>query len=349
MSFLAAAGKKTTDIRTFLKEVGGGSTIKYKPEKGVKHYVHIPYLNVPVQDEEGNEVIQKQVVAISGNVHEWHTPDGKYRAMVCLKDVVRKAEDGTLLNDGSCPLCERISDAWDIYRYRLEMEEKTCGKTGEDLKKHIDGIKKVFADERKMKEAKPYIYMLVVLYKTDSKDQPIMGANNLPEYELKIMKLSASRVEKLQQQVENSGDELAGSEMIFEYPNEDDPRLVVSQSTTAPVFPNARFITKYPGLAQAIANDVAKFTWEGIEKAFLEWSGMTTAEAKKVVDELFGKWDKYKRELAVNPNARYLEYEGANKAQQPPLIPGGDAGTKPLPGGIPDVNKIFGSGKPVSI
>ena len=41
MSFLAAAGKKTTDIRTFLKEVGGGSTIKYKPEKGVKHYVYI--------------------------------------------------------------------------------------------------------------------------------------------------------------------------------------------------------------------------------------------------------------------------------------------------------------------
>ena len=52
------------------------------------------------------------------------------------------------------------------------------------------------------------------------------------------MKLSRSRVEKIQQQVENAGSELPGSELTFEYSSKDDRRLQVAQSTVALVFPN---------------------------------------------------------------------------------------------------------------
>lgn len=353
MSFLNVAGRKVTDIREFLKEAGGNSSIRYKPERATKHYIYIPYINVPVKNEDGTETVQKQLIAITGYLHEVNQ-DGKYKVIICMKDVIRKSQDGTLLNDGSCPLCDRVNDAWEIYRYRIELEQKTCGKTGADLEKHMENIRKAFVDERKVKEPKPFVYLLVVQYKTDAKGQPQMGANNLPEYELKIMKMSASRVQKIQQQVENSGDEFPGCEIIIQYPDEEDARLVVSQSTTALVFPNARFVSKYPGLAEAIAVDVQKFTWDGLEKAFIEWQGMTTAEAKKITDELFAKWDEYKKELAVNPNAKYLEYTGAKASQQPPLIPGAVAGAteggaaKPLGEGIPDVNQLFG-GKPISI
>lgn len=373
-TFLASAGKKTTDIRGFLREAAGNNSIKYRPEKGVKHYLHIPCVQVPVQDENGNTVMQNQIVAITGSVHEWQSSDGKYKATICLKDVIRKSEDGTtFINDGSCPFCDKVGDAWDIYRYRHDTEEKTCGKVGEDLEKHLGNLKKTFADERKAKEARPYIYLLVVKYRTDAKGQPVIGQNGLPEYDLKVMKLSDSRVEKLQQQIENSGDVLPGCEIIFEYPNEDDARLIVSQSTTAPVFPNARFINKYTGLLAAIQSDVNKFSWEGIEKSFQEWQGMTSAEAEKTVTGLFEKWDEYKKELTVNPNAKYLEYLtspttknpalGAGQSTMPSMAPGIPGAAPVVPGAapvvpgatsisgnsIPDANSMFGAPQAPSV
>ena len=314
-SFLSAAGKKTTDIRGFLREASSsGNSIKYKAEAGKKHFVYIPYSLVPDTDDAGNEVMRKQLIAISGSVHDW-TEGDKYRAVVCLKDVVRSAEDGTPINDGSCPFCNRTSDAWEIYNYRIALEEATCGKTGNDLIKHIDSIKGKFADERKAKDARDFIYILIVKFRTDASNKPIIGSDGLPEYDLKVVKWSTNRSEKIQQQIENSGDEFAGTEMIFEYPNIDDIRQVVGQSTTSPVFPNSRFTNVYPDLLKKINADVNKFEWEGIDKAYPEWAGMSSAEAEKVTNDLFRDWDIYKLQLKTNPNAKYLEYVGATGAQ----------------------------------
>lgn len=365
-SFLQSAGRKATDIRTFLREAANGNSMKYKPAKGQKHYIYVPYKNVPtINTETGVETVNKELIAIKGSVHEWNGLDGKYKATICLKDVIRQSEDGqTLINDGNCPFCDTVGKAWDIYRHRFETEEALCGKTGDELKKHLDSVKKTFADERKSKEAKEYIYILVAVYRTDPMkgNAPILE-NGIPQFDLKVMKLSASRVEKLQQQMENAGADFIGNEMVFEYPNEDDARLIVSQSTTAPVFESKQFIRTYEGLKAAIDAAVSKFEWEGLEKSFPEWSGMTSMEANKVVNELFSAWDEYQAELAVNPQAKYLEYVGAKGTTNPaietgvntasipvatPNIPGvavteqAGASVSTIPSGVPDANELFG-------
>ena len=179
------------------------------------------------------------------------------------------------------------------------------------------------------------MYILVVKYRTNEQGKEVLGTDGLPEYELKIMKLSASRVEKIQQQIANSGSELPGSELIFEYPNVDDRRLQVSQSTTAPVFPNNQMVVKYPKSIDKINNDISKFDWEGIDKSFPEWAGMTSVEAKNITDNQFEKWDAYKKELTVNPNAKYLEYVVETPTQNPSLGGGSDIPSIPTIPTIP--------------
>lgn len=366
-SFLSTASKKVVDVRGFLRDAAGASSIKYVAEKGCRHLLYIPYETSTDVDENGNERTIKQLIAISGAVHEWQSPDGKYKATVCMKDVIRKADDDTILNDGTCPFCDRVSDGWDIYRYRKELEEANCKLTGEDRKKHLEKSTGTFADERKAKDARTYMYVLVVKYRQSADGSIVIGTDGLPEYDLKVMKLSQSRVDKIQQQVANAGSEMPGSELMFEYPNTDDRRLQISQSTTAVVFPNNMMTVKYPALVNKINEEVKKFEWEGIEKSFPEWNGMTSMEAKKITDALFEQWDKYKADLQLNPGARYMEYITSTPVTNPQLggnvmpgaaipgaaipgVPGVDGGvgmvapsgmTAPTVPPIPDVDQVF--------
>ena len=362
-SFLSTASKKVTDVRGFLREAAGGTSIKYVAEKGAKHLLYIPYVNVPEEDEHGTAIVKKQVIAISGEVHEWHSPDGKYKASVCMKDVIRQDEaTEILMNDGSCSICDRVSDAWDIYRYRRELEEAACKLSGEDRKKHLEKAFGTYADERKAKDARSYMYILVVKYRSDGTNI-VIGPDKLPEYDLKVMKLSNSRVEKIQQQIANAGADLPGSEIMFEYPATDDRRLQVSQSTTAPVFPNNMLTVRYPALLEKLTQDVGKFEWEGIEKSFPEWNGMSAIEAKNITDALFEKWDQYRQEVLINPSVKYMEYITNTPVTNPALnvtpsfsgptaaLPGfpgigaaigGEAPVIPGAPNIPDVNAVFG-------
>lgn len=335
-SFVKKAGKQIGDVKQFLREAAGGSSIKYSAEKGARHVLYFPFETVQEVDQTtGAEVTTKRLCAISGGIHEWTTSDGKFKATVCINGVVDKDEDGNIINDGSCPFCDRVSDAWAIYNWRKEKEEATCQLVGDSRKNHLEKAASTFKDELKAKAARVYMYILVVKFKIDDKGQPVMGSDNLPEYELKVMKLSASRVEKIQQQIINSGSELAGSELIFEYPNVDDRRLLVGQSTTTPVFPNNMITARYADVLNKINADVDKFDWDGIEKAFPEWAGMTSAQAKLTVDSMFDEWDKYQKELTTNPTAKYLEYVVESPTAVPSL--GGEAAgpvSGALPGGI---------------
>lgn len=345
MSFLKNASKSVTDVRGFLRDAASGSSIKYAAEKGAKHLVYIPYNLVNDVDEAGNIIgNHKEPIAISGAVHEWQTPDGKFKACVCLKDVIRKDDNGELLNDGTCPLCDRVADAWDIYNYRKDVEEANCKLTGEARKTHMEKTLGTFADERKAKAARMYMYLLIVKFRVDAMGNPVMGSDGLPEYDLKVMKLSNSRVEKIQQQLSNSGSELPGSELIFEYPATDDKRLQVSQSTTAPVFPNNMLTARYPALVEKINQDVSKFEFDEIEKSFPEWAGMTTVSAKAATDALFEKWDQYRLEVKANPGAKYLEYITTTPVSQPSL---GGLGAPVIPGAaVPGAPVIPGVAQP---
>lgn len=353
MSFVAIAGKKTTDIREFIREASNTGGIRYRPEKGKKHIIYIPYNEVAVvRDEEPVNI--KEIIAISGSVHEWEGLDGKYRNCICLKGVYQQDEAGNILNDGTCPICDRIGDAWDIYRYRYEHEVKKCEHLPDNEKeKYLDNVKKTLLIERKAKETRDYVYLLVVQFRTDGKNTIEMDEAGLPAYDLRVMKMSSARASAIEQQLDNAGAGFAGAEITFEYPNTDDPRLVVSQSTSAPVFPDHMLTRKFPKLLEAINEDVSKFSWEGIEKSFSEWNGMTNAVAGKLMNEMFSKWDEYKKELEINPDAKYLEYVGRKVDDRPALrgheldaldVDDNGVNTEPPKGvKIPDVNQVFGN------
>lgn len=317
-SFLSVAIKPCTDTRDFLREAAGGSSLKYSAEKLAKHQIFFPTKVAVITKEDGTQLQENQIIAIQAAVHDIY--DGKnYKPTVCLKDMVRKSEDGTtLLNDGTCPICDRISDAWDISNYRMDLEEKRCTMEGEDRNKYLKKSGQNFRDDRKAKEARYQMYILIVRFMTKD-GQPILGEDSLPTFKLQVMKMSKNRVEKMQQQLINSGCQFGGSEIIIEYPDEDDKKLLSSQSSTTPVFPDRRITTMYPAVLAKINEEVNKFEWDGIDKVFPEWAGMTCMEAKSIMDSAFAKWNKYQQELLVNPNAKYLEYATATPAAQPAI------------------------------
>ncbi len=336
MASFVQTGRRTKNIVEFLKGVANSeNSIKYKPERGKKHFVYVVGTPVTTTDENGNETTSYDAIALTADVHDWTDGDG-YKSTVCLHDIVRTAEDGTILNTGSCPICENIRKSWDIYKYRMAEAENNCSLTGEEREKFLESCKHQFVSERKAKEAKSYIYILVALFRTDNTGEPIIDkSTGLPEYELKVMKLSSVRAEKIQTQLENSGVDFVGSEIVFEYPDKDDIRLVVSQSTTAPVFSKRMITQRYPEVLNKINETASKFTWEGIEKSFPEWNGMTNAQADSLMEKYFSKWDNYIKELEVNPNAKYLEGTTSVAPSTPALETTKDTE------GVPDVNEIF--------
>ncbi len=256
---------------------------------------------------------------ISGKVHDWKTADDKFKTTICLDGIVRKDENGNILNDGTCPFCNRIDDGWSIYKYRKDLEEKTCALNGEEREKHMKEVSKEFGSERKAKESVAYMYILAVKFRTNNGQVVISQDDGLPEYDLKVMKWSNSRADKLQTALSNSGCDWFGAELIFSYPDVDNKMTIVSQSVMSPLYGDKTFISRYPKLEDKILADTNEFTWDGIESSFPEWRGMTTEEANLICKDLFEEWDKYKEELKVNPEAKYLEYVTGKTTTNPAL------------------------------
>lgn len=312
MSFLKAAAKKSTDIKSFLRESATGNGVKYTSEKGARHVLFIPFTETKTHTEEG-DIPTKETISIWQKVHEWNDAAGKYKACVCLDGIVVENENGDTVNDGTCPFCNRIENAWDIYKYRME-KAKESGLS----EKEIEDEKKVYLDERKIKEASVYNYMLVAKFRFDDKGNLMLGKDGLPEYDLKVMKQSTSKSEKIDKQLENSGISVAGAELVFDYPDKDDPRILGSQVVISPMFSQSpqSIIGKYPAVADKINAEASKWEWEGIEKSFPEWSGMSTVAAQALMNSTFKQFDAWKEAQLTDPNAQYLEYAGSTVTTQ---------------------------------
>lgn len=362
MGMFGQAKKPALDVRSFLKSAASASSLKYSAEAGKKHYILIPYQETNSVDDDGNiimengvPVVKRELFAYSAKVHEWTTSDNKFKSCICLKDIVRKDADGNMINNGECPFCDRVGDSWDIYRYRKELEENSCKLTGENREKHLETVLASYRNELKCRSAKDYIYILVAQFKYEN-NRLVLGSDNMPEYEIKVMRMSSSRIQKIEEQLSNSNIEFAGSELLFAYPNNDDKRLVVSQSTVAPVF-KGTVMENYPTLKEKIFEECNKFDWDNsIEKAFPEWEGMSSAAASATVDSMFVQWDGYKKALE-NPEtagtAKYLEYviqspatnpslEGVNAAPEIPMNQPQMAGGIPMPS-IPNMGAPVGA------
>lgn len=303
-SFLVKNAKRVT-VASFLKEASGDNSIKYRYEAGKKHHLYFPFITAMVDDGAGNMVEERSIIASQLSVHTY--PKGEWTSYApCMEGIVYKDENGTLVNDGRCPFCDRVNDAWKIVNYRTELEKVSCGLVGDALEKRLQDVKKGYAEEMKSQKAIPYLYAVVVLFETNDAGDPILN-NGVPVYELKVMRLGASRLKKFTDIFGANKLALEGGEMIIGYTNDSDARLVVSQASISPVV-NGKFVDAYPGLIDKINDDVAKFSWEGIDKAFIEWSDMSTAQAEAIMNEAFEAWDRYVEESKTNPNAKYLEY-----------------------------------------
>lgn len=330
-SFMACARKKVTDIKAFVKEASGANGLKYKAERNAKHLLYIP---VKMEEADGKEIAT--INAQMAKVHEGNDANQKYYSFMCLDGIYREDTQGdqtVVLNDGTCPYCEAVQDAWEIYNLRMELA-KAQGKT----EKELEEAKKIALDERKVKEANDYMYLVVCQIKLKTGTEPEINATTgLPEYELKVMRMSKSKAEKLMNGAEDSGLEFAGSELIYNYPDTEDPRLLSGQATSSFLVPGTKksVISQYPELKKAMDEACEKFEWDSIAKVFPEWKGTTTKEAKIFVETQFKQFNQYKLELQSNPNAQYLEYVAAPATNKPELGNSANADTDP--------NAVFGN------
>ena len=317
-SFLNAAKRPMVDITSFLKENSGGS-LKYAAVANEVHKLYFPYQDI--QTETG---VVKGPIALQANVHDIHVTPDKFESCVCLSGVTRTGDTGEVINDGSCPFCDRYSDSWAIKDYREKLALEGCTKTGKDLEDYKKSLSSQYGSEIKVSKAKPKAYVLVAKFNCDSQGNPQIE-NGLPAYELKVMALTARRLEDFNSMFTTSGLTLAGGELSIKYPNLKDARQIVGQSVPMPAFGAASVTNSYPAIIEKIQADVANFKWEGLESSFPEWKGMTTEQAKIKCNSMFSAWDSYTKELTTNPNARYLEY-GNGSGNNPALTMNTNAG-----------------------
>lgn len=306
-SFLNAAKRPMLDVTSFLKANSGGS-LKYSGVANEVHKLYFPYQEV--QTEAG---VARGPVALQAWVHDFHPTPDKFESCVCLSGVTRQNPNGEILNDGTCPFCERYNDAWSIKAYREKIALEGCTKTGKDLEDYKKSLSSQYGSEIKVSKAKPKAYVLVAKFNCDAQGMPQME-NGLPTYELKVMALTTRRLEDYNSMFVSSGLSLAGGELSIKYPNLKDPRQIVGQSVAIPAFGQASITTQYPAVVQKIQAEVANFNWEGLDASFPEWKGMSTDQAKIKCNSMFHAWDAYVKESATNPQARYLEYDNTATA-----------------------------------
>ena len=316
-------------LASFLKDAASlGSGIKYRAEKNAQHRLYIVPLTMT--DEEGNSVVG--INAEAHNIHEWKVGD-KFFSAECTKD-----------RTGTCPFCDRVNDAWSIYKMRIEnvtaalkaqglddgqIQWKIKGEQDKDKRKQANaykGLSAVFLDELKMKAVKPYLYMLVAQYELDAAGNPVCE-KGVPKYSIKIMKLPETRVQKLLDIFATSGGHIEGNEITIQYGNYDESASLVGQSTIAAVFPDYTYIKQFPGLKEKIEEEAAKFDMTSLDKSFEELKEFEPDAAKSLADTGFAAWDRYIAEKAVNPNALYLEYNDNPAAGAPQIGQAPTAGT----------------------
>ena len=341
MNAFLQLGNRVGSIKQFVEASDNGNGLRYRGDVGVSHLVYFPYKKVK-NDDDGT--VTKELIALQAGVHDWTTTDGKYHATICTNGKVLKDKDGTVLFDGTCPFCNRVSDAWEIYKYRMKYEEETCGLTGDALAIHLrgtedkkkQGISTEFNRERKVKEAKSFMYVLVALIETDNNLNPVIGQDGVPAYSLKVMRLSEGQVEKLTQALKATGDEsLCGMEFVFAYPAIDsgdrNTQLMqaMQQRTVNVRGEKAMVSVKFPEFANHVNEDARTFEWDGLERAFPEFTEISASSLKKTVEDMFTEWDKYAIEKKEADEKRkngeqveeplYLEYAKSNTARNPAL------------------------------
>ena len=353
MSFLKnAISRGSKELAAFVIEAEKGNSIRYSCKANTTDTIIFPY---SVTDVEGVPV--RQLYNITAYIHHGISVDGKYKPYMCMEDIIEKDDEGHVIHDGTCPYCDAVNKAWDVANTRIQQEvEKLTLKQGtEEYDEKVKEIKRNCYNAMKIKERTATIYQLIAVIDHNKNGEiTINEVTKLPSFQLKIWKMSASLAEKLNKALTNSGINIEGSVVKIAYPDTKDTRVITSQATFSPQFEGspACITSKYPGLMDAINKAAAEFKFDTIDRDFVEFKDVSTADAKVSMQLLFEKYDKYLEEKKTNPNAKYLEDDTAKTA--PSLAAAQDevdmGGMDSIDGfEDADPNKMFGTGVKIDI
>ena len=300
--------KKTVgNVAEFIdKAEAAPKKLRYTSESGATHMIYIPTKKT-TEIIDGVEKEVEGIVAISVPIHNVTTIDGHYRGTYCNNHSTDENNKEVI-----CPYCANIPKAWDEVNYLIEREKETCGITNEaEREKHMETKRKEILRKLKLSRPTTNVYMLVAQYELDKKGKPVLDdETKLPVFEMKVMRISMSRLKSLQTTAEMVGyEDIGGVEFKFKY---DTAEARFRKCNDAAMAAEASLVVKYAGLLDAINKEVDKFDMNELPNAFSELRDVPEEEKQKIIDDLFASWDKYLLESAKDPNAVYLESKSAN-------------------------------------
>ncbi len=343
VNLLALKSKKVADVATFIKENASANKLKYSSEANVTHRMFFPLH----QDEEGNMV--PFVMAV--DIHSWGTGTS-YAACICTKGI---KIDGTSF-DGSCPVCDRVADAKAIGAYVKAEKEAACTLVGEARKKFIEDLdKQIWKDSKVSYPALKYYVALVKLNCAKEGKALVDGSND--KFSIHIAAWTKSTMNKFIDALTMQDDEpqIGGREFKIKYGDYSDVMTRVGQAQVSVVDTKKALVQEDNDLYKEIMAAMENFDFEhSIELCRSEVKEQTPADIKVSMNSLFREWDTYKAALAVNPDAKYLEYSqagtptptaGTTEAPTAPtnaLTSGAQAGTTGGEVGVDELDAALG-------
>jgi hypothetical protein len=299
MNILSVTAKKVVDVATFIQENTSAGKLRYTTEADTTHRVYFPTRD----DGEGHNI----PYILAAPVHTWGE-GSSFSSCICLKGVA--SEDGVY--DGGCPVCDRLTDASDIVKYIKAEKEMTCGLTGDARKKFLEDLDKEVWKSRKVSYPRIKYYVALALLRCDKDGRALIDGDG-PKFSIHIAAWTEGFVKKLMDALElqDEAPTLGAREFKLKYPDYPDAMSRVGQCHVS--FVDDKKMVAKPGtpLFEAIAREMERFDFErAVSLARPEAQEKTPNELKRDMDVLFREWDDYKARLAVDPNAKYLEYAG---------------------------------------
>lgn len=341
VNLLALTSKKVADVATFIKENASANKLRYTNEANVTHRLFFPtYVN-----EEGQTV----PYVVATKIHAWGE-GSNYASCICTKGVV---VDGTEF-DGTCPVCERLTDASDIVKYVKAEKEAACTLVGEARKKYIEELDKQMWRDRKVSSANIRYYVALAKLNCDKEGRALLDKEGNDKFTLHIASWTKNTMEKFLDALTMQDDEpnIGGREFKVKYGDYNDAMTRVGQAQMSVVDAKKALVQEGNELYAEIMAAMEKFDFNrSIELARPEVETKSPAEIRVSMNSLFREWDNYKAALAVNPDAKYLEYSttGApNVSTEAPTSPvgaitsGAQAGTTGGEVSIDELDKALG-------
>jgi len=342
VNLLALTSKKVTDVATFIKENASANKLKYATEANVTHRLFFPMY----KDEDGNLVPYVKAVPI----HAWGTGQS-YDSCICTKGI--KVE-GTAF-DGTCPVCERVEDAKAITTYVKAEKEAACTLVGDARKKFLEDLDKQLWRDQKVSYANLKYYVALVKLNCDKDGKALVDGEG-DKFSVHIAAWTKKSMEKLLDALTMQDDEpnIGGREFKIKYGDYNDVMTRVGQASASVVDFKKALVQEGNALYSEIMKAMESFDFEhSIQLCRTEVKTQTPADIRVSMNSLFREWDNYKAALAVNPDAKYLEYatsgtpttSGATEAPTPPtgaIASGAQAGTTGGEVGVDELDAALG-------